>query len=102
MKANYSKDNLPPQLVQAATFLSEENFSKAEKLLRSYLELNPLDVNAMKLLGDVGLEVRAYREAGYLFTRALDWLQIFIMQDFHMLIYCTEDSCQMRLKSNLI
>lgn len=78
MKANYSKDNLPPQLVQAATFLSEENFSKAEKLLRSYLELNPLDVNAMKLLGDVGLEVRAYREAGYLFTRALD-----LAPDFH-------------------
>ena len=78
MKANYSKDNLPPQLVQAARFLSEENFSKAEKLLRSYLELNPLDVNAMKLLGDVGLEVRAYREAGYLFTRALD-----LAPDFH-------------------
>ena len=32
----------------------------------------PMDVNAMKLLADIGVKFRAYKDAGYLLTRALD------------------------------
>ena len=32
----------------------------------------PMDVNAMKLLADIGIKFRAYKDAGYLLTRALD------------------------------
>ena len=31
-----------------------------------------MDVNAMKLLADIGIKFRAYKDAGYLLTRALD------------------------------
>ena len=69
---SYTKDNIPKELIKAARFISEDKLKKAEPILRDYLKDYPLDVNAMKLLGDIGVKFRAYKDAGYLFSRALD------------------------------
>jgi predicted Zn-dependent protease len=68
----YTKDNIPDQLIEAAKLISEEKLKKAEPILRDYLKNDPMDVNAMKLLADIGIKFRAYKDAGYLLTRALD------------------------------
>ena len=64
----YSKDNIPEALIQAAKYISEEKLKKAEPILRNYLMEYPMDVNAMKLLADIGVKFRAYKDAGYLLT----------------------------------
>ena len=66
------KKIIPEKLYEASVLLASNKQHKAEKLLREYLYENPLDVNAMKLLADIGIKQRAYKDAGYLFSRALD------------------------------
>ena len=66
------KKILPEKLYEASVLLASNKQHKAEKLLREYLFDNPLDVNAMKLLADIGIRQRAYFDAGNLLTRALD------------------------------
>jgi|TARA_B110000438_G_scaffold303742_1_gene366923 tetratricopeptide (TPR) repeat protein len=63
---------LDKQIYEAARLMAKGRLKKAEPILRSCLKNNPLDVNAMKLLADVGVEFRAYKEAGFLLSRALD------------------------------
>ena len=70
--SSYTKDNIPKQLIEAAKLISKEKLKKAEPILRDYLKDFPLDVNAMKLLADIGVKFRAYKDAGYLLSRALD------------------------------
>ena len=70
--SNYTKNNIPPDLIKAAELISQDKLKKAEPILRNYLNDDPLDVNAMKLLADIGVKFRAYKDAGYLLTRALD------------------------------
>ena len=70
--SNYTKNNIPADLIKAAELISEDKLKKAEPILRNYLNNDPLDVNAMKLLADIGVKFRAYKDAGYLLTRALD------------------------------
>ena len=59
-------------MIKAAELISQDKLKKAEPILRNYLNDDPLDVNAMKLLADIGVKFRAYKDAGYLLTRALD------------------------------
>ena len=68
----YTKDNIPIELIEAAELIAEDKLKKAEPILRDYLKDDPLDVNAMKLLADIGIKFRAYKDAGYLLVRALD------------------------------
>ena len=68
----YTKDNIPIELIKAAELIAEDKLKKAEPILRDYLKDDPLDVNAMKLLADIGIKFRAYKDAGYLLVRALD------------------------------
>ena len=70
--SNYTKNNIPSDLIKAAELISQDKLKKAEPILRNYLNDDPLDVNAMKLLADIGVKFRAYKDAGYLLTRALD------------------------------
>ncbi len=72
MIKSQSNESLPNELYDAAKLISKSRFKKAEPILRDFLKKNPLDVNAMRLLADIGIELRAYKEAGYLLTRALD------------------------------
>ena len=69
---SYTKDNIPKELIEAAKFISEDKLKMAEPILRDYLKNYPLDVNAMKLLGDIGVKFSAYKDAGFLFSRALE------------------------------
>ena len=62
----------PQKLLDAAQLIAANKLKKAEPILREHLIDNPLDVNAMKLLADIGIRFRAYKDAGYLLTRALD------------------------------
>ena len=66
------KKIIPEKLYEASVLIASNKQHKAEKLLREYLFENPLDVNAMKLLADIGIRQRAYFDAGNLLTRALD------------------------------
>ena len=68
----YTKNNIPIELIEAAELIAEDKLKKAEPILRDYLKDDPLDVNAMKLLADIGIKFRAYKDAGYLLVRALD------------------------------
>ena len=68
----YTKDNIPIELIKAAELIAKDKLKKAEPILRDYLKNDPLDVNAMKLLADIGIKFRAYKDAGYLLVRALD------------------------------
>ena len=72
LKSSVYKNNIPQELLDAARLISENKLKKAEPILRNYLKDYPLDVNAMKLLGDIGVKFRAYKDAGYLLVRALD------------------------------
>ena len=69
---SYKIKDIPQELIEASELIAEEKLKKAEPILRTYLKKNPLDINAMKLLADIGVKFRAYKDAGYLLTRALD------------------------------
>ena len=69
---SYKIKDIPQELIEASELIAEEKLKKAEPILRTYLKKNPLDINAMKLLADIGIKFRAYKDAGYLLTRALD------------------------------
>ena len=66
------KKKIPKQLYEASVLVASNQLKKAEPILKDYLKDNPLDVNAMKLLADIGIKFRAYFDAGNLLTRALD------------------------------
>ena len=69
---SYKIKDIPQELIEASELIAKEKLKKAEPILRTYLKKNPLDINAMKLLADIGVKFRAYKDAGYLLTRALD------------------------------
>ena len=69
---SYKVKDIPQELIEASELIAKEKLKKAEPILRKYLKKNPLDINAMKLLADIGVKFRAYKDAGYLLTRALD------------------------------
>ena len=73
-----SNELLQSELYKAAELISKNRYKKAEPILREFLKKNPLEVNAMRLLAEIGIELRAYKEAGYLLTRALD-----LAPDYH-------------------
>ena len=62
--SNYTKNNIPPDLIKAAELISQDKLKKAEPILRDYLKEYPMDVNAMQLLADNGVKFRAYKDAG--------------------------------------
>ncbi|KRO33434.1 MAG: hypothetical protein ABS15_06900 [SAR86 cluster bacterium BACL1 MAG-120823-bin87] len=75
----HNLNQIPSKLYEATELIAKNKLKKAEPLLRECLKDNPLDVNAMKLLADIGIKFRAYRDAGNLLARALD-----LAPDFHL------------------
>ena len=65
MIKSQSNESLPNELYDAAKLISKSRFKKAEPILRDILKKTPLDVKAMTLLADIGIEPRAYKDAGY-------------------------------------
>lgn len=60
-----------PELIEAAGHMLTGAFGKAEPLCRIVLKRHPLDVNAMRLLAEIGMEVGRLEDAEYLLERAL-------------------------------
>jgi tetratricopeptide (TPR) repeat protein len=60
-----------PELIEAASHLLAGAFGKAEPLCRVVLKRDPLDVNAMRLLAEIGMEVGRLEDAEALLVRAL-------------------------------
>ena len=61
-----------PELIEAASHLLAGAFGKAEPLCRAVLKRDPLDVNAMRLLAEIGIEVGRLEDAETLLVRALE------------------------------
>ena len=61
-----------PELIEAASHLLAGAFGKAEPLCRAVLKRDPLDVNAMRLLAEIGMEVGRLEDAEALLVRALE------------------------------
>ncbi|MEH6810005.1 MAG: sulfotransferase [Hyphomonas oceanitis] len=60
-----------PELIEAASHIMAGAFGKAEPLCRIVLKRDPLDVNAMRLLAEIGMEVGRLEDAEALLERAL-------------------------------
>lgn len=63
---------LPAPLVSAASFIAKRSLSEAERILRPYLKEHPDDVNAIRMLGEIGLELGALRDADNLLARCVE------------------------------
>lgn len=61
-----------PELIEAASQMLAGAFGKAEPLCRAVLRRDPLDVNAMRLLAEIGMEVGRLEDAESLLERALE------------------------------
>ena len=67
-----------PDLVEAANALLDKNIERAEKLCRKVLKADPLNVNAMCLLANIGTRLGQYKDAAHLLERCLQ-----LAPDFH-------------------
>ena len=61
-----------PELIEAASHMLAGAFGKAEPLCRIVLNRDPLDVNAMRLLAEIGMEVGRLDDSEALLERALE------------------------------
>jgi tetratricopeptide (TPR) repeat protein len=61
-----------PELIDAAHFLLTGALGKAEPLCRAVLKRDPTDVNAMRMLADIGIEMGMFNDAETLLERALE------------------------------
>lgn len=57
---------LPPELLSVASFIQEGRIFKAEQLCRAFLQSNGHNVEAMRLLAEIGMKFNAYDEAEFL------------------------------------
>jgi len=71
-----------PELIEAASHLLAGAFGKAEPLCRVVLKRDPLDVNAMRLLAEIGIEVGRLEDAEALLARALELTPSFRLARF--------------------
>ena len=64
-------DSLPPPVAVALKHIRKGELGKAEALLRGHVKSHPLDVNAIRLLGEVGLSLGALNDAQSLLAQAV-------------------------------
>jgi tetratricopeptide (TPR) repeat protein len=67
-----------PDLITAAGFLHNREIAKAEKLIRDVLKRDPVDVVAIRMLADIGLQVGQFADAENLLKRSLE-----LQPDYH-------------------
>jgi tetratricopeptide (TPR) repeat protein len=71
-RADFARDqmaylsSLPPELLTVSSMIAEGRILKAEKLCRAFLQRNGHDVEAMRLLAEIGVRFNAYDEAEFL------------------------------------
>ena len=68
-----------PALKQATELFSKGKIGIAEGICREYLRINPTDVNAIRLLADIGYKLGIMEEAVKLYKRCLE-----LTPDYHM------------------
>ena len=71
-------DKLPPEVVAATSLFSDGDLATAEHVIRSYLEKNPQNVGAMRMLARILLGSGSLQEAEPLLISILD-----LAPDFH-------------------
>ena len=71
MKIETDKQSLPEPLRAATAHIVAGELAKAEAILRPYVHDNPVDVNGIRMLGEVGLSLGALRDAERLRLEAL-------------------------------
>ena len=67
-----------PELVEAARLLREDKLGKAESIVRELLKKFPVDVNAIRVLADIGSKMGQLEDASHLLERCLE-----LVPDFH-------------------
>ncbi|RBP50665.1 tetratricopeptide repeat-containing sulfotransferase family protein [Arenicella xantha] len=63
---------LPKILVSATDLVAQGKLVKAEQVCRAFLHKNPLNVEAMRLLADIGLKLGVLEDAEFLLSTAAD------------------------------
>ena len=66
----YLKD-LPPELKTVISFTHEGKLSRADRICREYLRDHPHDIEAMRLLANIGRDLNIYEDAEFLLESAL-------------------------------
>ena len=66
----YLKD-LPPELKTVISFTYEGKLSRADRICREYLRDHPHDIEAMRLLANIGRDLNIYEDAEFLLESAL-------------------------------
>ena len=68
-----------PELAEAANFVRDGKYAKAENLLRGYLKKHPSDITALRMLADVGMKLGQFDDARKLLEHCLE-----LAPDFHL------------------
>jgi tetratricopeptide (TPR) repeat protein len=71
-----------PELAEAADLMRAGKIGRAERIVRDYLKAHPADVNAIRLLADIGMKLSRYDDARNLLARCLE-----LAPDFHLARY---------------
>src|SRR5688572_24828243 len=71
-----------PELVEAAELMRAGKIGQSERIVRDYLKAHPADVNAIRLLADIGMKLSRYEDARKLLARCLE-----LAPDFHLARY---------------
>lgn len=64
---------MPRELLSVASMIYEGRLQPAEELCRRYLRAHPTDVEAMRLLADIGTRLHVYDDAEFLLESALEF-----------------------------
>jgi tetratricopeptide (TPR) repeat protein len=75
-----------PVLMQAGMALVQNEVSEAERLLKPFLQLNPTDVAAIRMLAEVAGRIGRYEDAENLLRRALELCPSFAAARFNLAI----------------
>ncbi len=67
----YYLKNLPPELKTVLSYTNEGKLAKADHICRDYLQRNPHDVEAMRLLAKIALELYIFEDAEFLLESCL-------------------------------
>lgn len=70
--------DIAPPIKKASELFYQGRVGVAEGICRDYLRAQPADVNAIRLLADIGFKLRMMEEAGQLYLRCLE-----LAPDFH-------------------
>ena len=63
--------NLPPELKTVISFTHEGKLVRADHICRQYLQEHPHDIEAMRLLANIGRDLNIYEDAEFLLESAL-------------------------------